>query len=67
MLELARDRATRDYLMALMKHVQGNVTQAAERAGVERESMHRLLGRQGSARTTTSPVRERARTSSLPR
>jgi transcriptional regulator of acetoin/glycerol metabolism len=33
--------------MAVMKDVQGNVTQAAERAGVERESMHRLLRRHG--------------------
>jgi len=47
MLESARDRATREYLVALMKDVGGNVTQAAERAGIERESMHRLLKRQG--------------------
>jgi DNA-binding NtrC family response regulator len=47
MLEAARERATRDYLVALMKDVAGNVTQAAERAGVERESMHRLLKRHG--------------------
>ncbi|HEY0988741.1 MAG TPA: sigma-54 dependent transcriptional regulator [Kofleriaceae bacterium] len=47
MLEAARERATRDYLVALMKDVGGNVTQAAERAGVERESMHRLLKRHG--------------------
>lgn len=47
MLDLARDRATRDYLIALMKDLHGNVTQAAERAGVERESLHRLLKRHG--------------------
>ena len=47
MLETARERATRDYLVALMKDVGGNVTQAAERAGVERESMHRLLKKHG--------------------
>ena len=45
MLDLARDRATRDYLIALMKDCGGNVTQAAERAGGERESSHRLLKR----------------------
>ena len=45
MLELARHRATRDYLIAVMKDVGGSVTQAAERAGIERESMHRLLKR----------------------
>ncbi len=47
MLEAARDRATRDYLVALMRAVTGNVTQAAERAGIERESMHRLLKKHG--------------------
>jgi DNA-binding NtrC family response regulator len=47
MLEAARDRATREYLVALMKDVGGNVTQAAERAGIERESMHRLLKKHG--------------------
>lgn len=47
MLESARERITRDYLIALMRDVSGNVTQAAERAGIERESMHRLLKRHG--------------------
>jgi DNA-binding NtrC family response regulator len=47
MLDLAKDRATRDYVVALLREVQGNVTQAAERAGIERESMHRLLKRHG--------------------
>ena len=47
MLDTARERATRDYLVALMRDVGGNVTQAAERAGIERESMHRLLKKHG--------------------
>lgn len=47
MLETARDRATREYLVALMKDVGGNVTHAAERAGIERESMHRLIKKHG--------------------
>jgi two-component system response regulator HydG len=47
MLEAARDRATREYLVGLMKELGGNVTQAAERAGIERESMHRLLKKHG--------------------
>jgi DNA-binding NtrC family response regulator len=47
MLEVARDRATREYLVGLMKELGGNVTQAAERAGIERESMHRLLKKHG--------------------
>jgi two-component system response regulator AtoC len=41
----ARDRVSRDYLVALMKEFGGNVTRAAERAGMERESLHRLLRR----------------------
>jgi two-component system response regulator AtoC len=43
----ARDRVSRDYLVALMKEFEGNVTRAAERAGMERESLHRLLRRYG--------------------
>jgi DNA-binding NtrC family response regulator len=46
-VELARDRATREYLVALMRELGGNVTRAAERAGMERESLHRLLKRHG--------------------
>ena len=47
MLETTRDRATREYVVGLMKELGGNVTQAAERAGIERESMHRLLKKHG--------------------
>jgi two-component system response regulator AtoC len=43
----ARDRVSRDYLVALMTEFGGNVTRAAERAGMERESLHRLLRRYG--------------------
>jgi two-component system, NtrC family, response regulator AtoC len=43
----ARDRVSRDYLVALMTEFEGNVTRAAERAGVERESLHRLLRKYG--------------------
>jgi two-component system response regulator AtoC len=43
----ARDRVTRDYLVALLTEFGGNVTRAAERAGMERESLHRLLRRHG--------------------
>lgn len=46
-VDLARDRASRDYLIALMREFGGNVTRAAERAGMERESLHRLLKRYG--------------------
>lgn len=43
----ARDRISRDYLVALLKEFEGHVTRAAERAGMERESLHRLMKRYG--------------------
>jgi two-component system response regulator HydG len=42
-VDTARDRISHDYLVALMREFNGNVTRAAERAGMERESLHRLL------------------------
>ena len=44
-LAAGRERTTRDYLIALLTEMGGNVTHAAERAGVERETFHRLLKR----------------------
>lgn len=46
-LERASDAAGREYLLQLLTDVQGNVTRAAIEAGIERESMHRLLRRHG--------------------
>jgi len=46
-VDLARDRVSRDYLAVLLRDHEGNVTRAAERAGMERESLHRLLKRYG--------------------
>jgi two-component system response regulator AtoC len=46
-IDQARDRAARDYLIALMHEFRGNVTKAAARAGMERESLHRLLKKHG--------------------
>jgi len=46
-LDLARDRVSREYLTALLREFNGNITRAAERAGIERESLHRLLRRYG--------------------
>jgi DNA-binding NtrC family response regulator len=43
----ARERASRDYLVALMRQLNGNVTLAARHAGVTRESLHRLLRKYG--------------------
>jgi DNA-binding NtrC family response regulator len=43
----AQDRGTREYLVALLRACSGNVSRAAERAGLERESLHRLLRRYG--------------------
>jgi len=44
-LASARDRSSSEYLKALLKVFGGNVSHAAERAGLERESLHRLLRR----------------------
>ncbi|WP_242344326.1 sigma-54-dependent transcriptional regulator [Anaeromyxobacter terrae] len=46
-VDLARDRVSRDYLTVLMREHEGNVTHAALQAGMERESLHRLLKRYG--------------------
>lgn len=46
-IDLARDRASREYLVALMREFGGNVMRDAERARMERESLHRLLKRYG--------------------
>jgi DNA-binding NtrC family response regulator len=46
-MQNVRDRISREYLTVLMREFEGNVTRAAERAGVERESLHRLLKRYG--------------------
>ena len=46
-LASARDRGSREYLAVLLKAFGGNVSRAAERAGLERESLHRLLRRHG--------------------
>lgn len=45
--ERAIDQAARDYFTALLKRLGGNVTKAAIEAGVERETLHRLLRRHG--------------------
>ncbi len=42
-MELVRERGTRDYLIALMAVFGGNVSRGSERAGIARESLHRLL------------------------
>ncbi|MGD8627841.1 MAG: sigma-54 dependent transcriptional regulator [bacterium] len=41
--DLGRDRIAGRYLQALIKAHKGNVTAAAERAGIQRETLHRLL------------------------
>jgi len=46
-LDHAQDQASREYLRALLDEFGGNVTQAAERAKMERGSLHRLLKRFG--------------------
>jgi DNA-binding NtrC family response regulator len=46
-VEEARDRASRGYLARLMHLCHGNVTRAALRAGMTRESLHRVLRKYG--------------------
>jgi two-component system response regulator AtoC len=46
-VEQARDRASHDYLAAILRAHEGNVTRAAQEAGMERESLHRLMKRYG--------------------
>ncbi len=46
-VDLARDRVSREYLVTLLRELDGNVTRAAGRAGMERESLHRLMKKYG--------------------
>jgi len=46
-VEQAQERVSREYLVALLTEFHGNVTRAAARAGLERESLHRLLKKHG--------------------
>ena len=47
LMEVASDNATRAYLKELLDRYSGNVTRAAAHAGLERQSLHRLLRRHG--------------------
>ncbi len=42
-MELAQEKALREYVSSLLRQEEGNVTRAAKRAGIERESFHRLM------------------------
>ena len=44
-IALARARATRDYVLALLRRHRGVVAEAARAAGVLRETLHRLIRR----------------------
>jgi DNA-binding NtrC family response regulator len=46
-IELARDRASRAYLVGLLRRCDGNVTRAACQAGMTRESLHRVMRKYG--------------------
>lgn len=46
-LALARERTSQQYVEALLRTCDGNVTRAADLAGLERESLHRLMRRYG--------------------
>jgi DNA-binding NtrC family response regulator len=43
----ARERVSRDYLVALLHEFDGNVAKAAQGAGLQRESLYRLLRKYG--------------------
>jgi DNA-binding NtrC family response regulator len=45
--ERALDAAAREYFVALLRRLGGNVTRAASEAGIERETLHRLLRKHG--------------------
>lgn len=46
-IEEARDRASHAYLVELLRLSEGNVTRAAIRAGMTRESLHRVMRKYG--------------------
>jgi len=46
-VEEARERASREYLVSLMRRFRGNVTHAARGAGMQRISLYRLLKNYG--------------------
>jgi DNA-binding NtrC family response regulator len=46
-VEDARERASREYLSSLMRAFHGNVTEAAKRAELTRESLHRVMKKYG--------------------
>lgn len=46
-LALSRERTSQQYITALLRTFDGNVTRAADLAGLERESLHRLMRRYG--------------------
>ncbi|HEX7488412.1 MAG TPA: helix-turn-helix domain-containing protein, partial [Anaeromyxobacteraceae bacterium] len=52
---VARDHASREYLVSLMHHFHGNVTHAAKQAGMTRVSLHRLLRKYGVHSLTFKP------------
>jgi DNA-binding NtrC family response regulator len=52
----ARQRACREYLVALLTEFRGNVTHAAARAGMTRESLHRLLKKHQVKSATFRPT-----------
>jgi len=55
-MNVARDRASREYLVALMRQFRGNVTRAARQAGMTRESLHRLLKKYGVRSEAFKPL-----------
>jgi len=46
-MDLAAGHASREYVLGLLRRTEGNVTRAADHAGIERESFHRLMRKHG--------------------
>jgi DNA-binding NtrC family response regulator len=57
-LALARERTSQQYIAALLRLCDGNVTRAADLAGLERESLHRLMRRYGIRSELFKPPKE---------
>lgn len=57
-LALARERTSQQYIAALLRLCDGNVTRAADLAGLERESLHRLMRRYGIRSELFKPRKE---------
>ncbi|MFP4176154.1 MAG: sigma-54-dependent transcriptional regulator [Candidatus Brocadiia bacterium] len=57
-MDRMQHRLRKKYVRQMLKRCEGNVTRAAERAGIERESFHRLMKRCGVSRENVKGEKE---------